>query len=199
MQLITVYLLPWFFIGKDAWSDSCVTARIPRSHSICIVLPFLCYRYTLGFLIVVDVLFQVSKLFLEVFDCPEIQGVVFLQTVVNFVSINHLLKYQIHEMCGSFLHWLHPLHLNCEMYFFIYRFLFLYFCEVYCNYMYLYWLIPIATKHAKKVLASDSMGKVDFANRLLNSVLNLPDRQVMFLGEFMLKKELHNQFCLSKN
>ena len=81
-----------------SWSDSCVTARIPRSHSICIVLPFLCYRYTLGFLIVVDVLFQVSKLFLEVFDCPEIQGVVFLQTVVNFVSIHHLLKYQIHEM-----------------------------------------------------------------------------------------------------
>ena len=34
------------------------------------------------------------------------------------------------------------------------------------------------------------MGKVDFANRLLNSVLNLPDRQVIFLGEFMLKKEL---------
>ena len=117
--LITVYPLPWFFIGKDAWSDSCVTARIPRSHSICIVLPFLCYRYTLGFLIFVDVLFQVSKLFLEVFDCPEIQGVVFLQTVVNFVSIHHLLKYQIHEMSGSFLHWLHPLHLNCEMYFFI--------------------------------------------------------------------------------
>ena len=117
--LITVYPLPWFFIGKDAWSDSCVTARIPRSHSICIVLPFLCYRYTLGFLIVVDVLFQVSKLFLEVFDCPEIQGVVFLQTVVNFVSIHHLLKYQIHEMSGSFLHWLHPLHLNYEMYFFI--------------------------------------------------------------------------------
>ena len=40
--------------------------------------------------------------------------------------------------------------------------------------MYLYWLIPVAMKHAKKVLASDSMGKVDFANRLLNSVLNLP-------------------------
>ena len=70
------------------------------------------------------------------------------------------------------------------------RFLFLYLCGVYCNYMYLYWLIPVAMKHAKKVLASDSMGKVDFANRLLNSVLNLPDRQVMFLGEFMLKKEL---------
>ena len=56
--------------------------------------------------------------------------------------------------------------------------------------MYLYWLIPVAMKHAKKVLASDSMGKVDFANRLLNSVLILPDRQVMFFGEFMLKKEL---------
>ena len=38
--LITVYPLPWFFIGKDAWSDSCVTARIPRSHSICNSSPF---------------------------------------------------------------------------------------------------------------------------------------------------------------
>lgn len=110
--LITVYLLPWFFIGKDAWSDSCVTAtaRIPRSNFICIVLPLLYYRYTLAFLIVVNLLFQVSKLFLEVFECPEIQGVIFLQTVVNFVSIHDLLKYQIHEMSGSFLHWLHPLH-----------------------------------------------------------------------------------------
>ena len=31
-------------------------------------------------------LFQVSKLFLEIFECIEIQGVIFLQTVVNFVS-----------------------------------------------------------------------------------------------------------------
>ena len=74
-----------------------MTARIPRSHFICIVLPFLYYRYTLAFLIVVNLLFQVSKLFLEVFECPEIQGVIFLQTVVNFVSIHHFLKYQIHE------------------------------------------------------------------------------------------------------
>jgi len=117
--LITVYPLPWFFIGKDAWSDSCVTARIPRSHFIYIVLPFLYNRYTLAFLIVVNLLFQVSKLFLEVFECPEIQGVIFLQTVVNFVSIHHLLKYQIRGMSGSFLHWLPPLHLNYEMYFFI--------------------------------------------------------------------------------
>lgn len=100
------------FHWKDAWSDSCVTAtaRIPRSNFICIVLPLLYYRYTLSFLIVVNLLFQVSKLFLEVFECPEIQGVIFLQTVVNFVSIHDLLKYQIHEMSGSFLHWLHPLH-----------------------------------------------------------------------------------------
>ena len=92
--LITVYSLPWFFIGKDAWSASCVTARIPRSHFIYIVLPFLYNRYTLAFLIVVNLLFQVSKLFLEVFECPEIQGVIFLQTVVNFVSIHQLLKRQ---------------------------------------------------------------------------------------------------------
>ena len=35
-------------------------------------------------------------------------------------------------------------------------------------------IIPVVTQHAKKVLASDSMGQVDFANRLRNSVLNLP-------------------------
>jgi len=56
--------------------------------------------------------------------------------------------------------------------------------------MYMYWLIPVVTQHAKKVLASDSMGQVDFSNRLLNSFLNLADRQVKFFGEFMLKKEL---------
>ena len=30
--------------------------------------------------------FQVSKMFLEVFESPEIQGVIFFQTVVNHVS-----------------------------------------------------------------------------------------------------------------
>lgn len=99
-----------------------MTARIPRSHFICIVLPFLYYRYTLASLIVVNLLFQVSKLFLEVCECPEVQGVIFLQTVVNFVSIHHFLKINIkfmNLMSGSFLHWLHCLHLNYEMYFFI--------------------------------------------------------------------------------
>ena len=56
--------------------------------------------------------------------------------------------------------------------------------------MYMYWLIPVVMQHAKKVLASNSIGQGDFANRLLNSVLNLPDRQVMFFWEFMLKKEM---------
>ena len=36
---------------------------------------------------------------------------------------------------------------------------------------------------AKKVV-SDSPGLVDFATGLMNSVLNLPDGQVKFLGEF---------------
>ena len=36
-------------------------------------------------------------------------------------------------------------------------------------------------RHAKKVV-SDSLGLVDFAIGLVNSVLNLPDRQVILLG-----------------
>ena len=40
---------------------------------------------------------------------------------------------------------------------------------------------------AKKVV-SDSPGLVDFAIGLMNSVLNLPDGQVMFFEEFKLKK-----------
>ena len=36
---------------------------------------------------------------------------------------------------------------------------------------------------AKKVV-SDSLGLVDFAIGLVDSVLNLPDRQVIFLEEF---------------
>ena len=35
---------------------------------------------------------------------------------------------------------------------------------------------------------SDSLGLVDFAIRLVNSVLNLPDRQVKYLEEFNLQK-----------
>ena len=38
-------------------------------------------------------------------------------------------------------------------------------------------------QHAKKVVP-DSLGLVDFAIRLVNSVFNLPDRQVMFFEEF---------------
>ena len=36
---------------------------------------------------------------------------------------------------------------------------------------------------SKKVV-SDSLGLVDFAMGLVNSVFNLPDRQVMFFEEF---------------
>ena len=38
-------------------------------------------------------------------------------------------------------------------------------------------------QHAKKVV-SDSPGLVDFAIRLVNSVFNLPNGQVMFFEEF---------------
>ena len=42
-------------------------------------------------------------------------------------------------------------------------------------------------QRAKKV-ASDSPGLVDFAIGLVNSVLNLPDRQVKYVEEFILQK-----------
>ena len=42
-------------------------------------------------------------------------------------------------------------------------------------------------QRAKKVL-SDSPGLVDFAIGLVNSVINLPDRQAKFFEEFKLQK-----------
>ena len=45
----------------------------------------------------------------------------------------------------------------------------------------------ISTQRAKKVV-SDSPGRVDFAIGLVNSVLNLHDRQVKNLEEFNLQK-----------
>ena len=42
------------------------------------------------------------------------------------------------------------------------------------------------TQRAKKVV-SDSLGLVDFAIRLVNSVLNLPNAQVKFVVEFKSK------------
>ena len=48
-------------------------------------------------------------------------------------------------------------------------------------------------QRAKKVV-SDSPGPVDFAFGLVNSVLNLSDGQVNFLGKFKLQKD-GNQSC----
>ena len=45
------------------------------------------------------------------------------------------------------------------------------------------WSQSCNKQHAKKVV-SNSLGLVDFATRLMNSVFNLPDGQVMFLEEF---------------
>ena len=42
-------------------------------------------------------------------------------------------------------------------------------------------------QHTKKVV-SDSQGLVDFATRLVNSVFNMPDGQVMFFEQFELRK-----------
>ena len=44
-------------------------------------------------------------------------------------------------------------------------------------------------QHAKK-LASHSLGLVDFASGLVNSVLNLPDGQVKFFGGIQITEEL---------
>ena len=45
----------------------------------------------------------------------------------------------------------------------------------------------IITQHAKKVV-SDSPGLVDFAIRLVGSVINFPDGQVKFFEECKLQK-----------
>jgi len=50
----------------------------------------------------------------------------------------------------------------------------------------------------KDLVVSDSLGLVDFAIRLVNSVLNLPEEQVTFFKKFKLQKNC-NQCCLSKN
>ena len=52
------------------------------------------------------------------------------------------------------------------------------------------------SQHAKKVV-SDSPGLVDFAIGLVNSVINLPDRQVKFWGKLRLQKNCNQ--CSSKN
>ena len=48
-------------------------------------------------------------------------------------------------------------------------------------------LSTFCKQRAKKVVC-DSPGLVDFAIRLVNSVINLPDRQVKFFEEFKLQK-----------
>ena len=50
---------------------------------------------------------------------------------------------------------------------------------------YMYFLVEL--QRAKKVV-SDSLGLVDFAIGLVNSVINLPDGQVKFFEEFKLQK-----------
>ena len=49
------------------------------------------------------------------------------------------------------------------------------------------WKQRLCKQHAKKVV-SDSLGLVDFAIRLVNPGLNLPEGQVTFFGKFKLQK-----------
>ena len=53
------------------------------------------------------------------------------------------------------------------------------------------------TQCAEKVV-SDSSGLVDFAIRLVNSVLNLPDGQVKYFEEFNLQKNCVKSILLIK-
>ena len=46
-------------------------------------------------------------------------------------------------------------------------------------------------------MVSDTLGLVDFAVGLVNSVLNLPDRQVNFQGEIFKLQKNCNQSCSS--
>ena len=50
-----------------------------------------------------------------------------------------------------------------------------------------------------KKVVSDSLGLVDFAIGLVNSVLILPDGLVTFFDEFNLQNNCKNQFCSSKS
>ena len=50
-------------------------------------------------------------------------------------------------------------------------------------------------QRAKKVV-SDSPELVDFATGLANSVLNLPNRQVKFFGEFLVINPAHQKKSL---
>ena len=43
-------------------------------------------------------------------------------------------------------------------------------------------MCTVSDQHTKEVV-SNSLGLVDFATRLVNSVFNLPNRQVMFFEE----------------
>ena len=59
-------------------------------------------------------------------------------------------------------------------------------------------LPQLPLNQSAKKFVSNSWGQVDFAIRLVNSVLNLPNQQVKCLGTFKLRKNF-NQSCSSKN
>ena len=53
------------------------------------------------------------------------------------------------------------------------------------------WLLLVISQRAKKVV-SDSPGLVDFAIGLVNSVFNLPDRQVIYFLGIQITEELYS-------
>ena len=55
----------------------------------------------------------------------------------------------------------------------------------------MYFFTFVSCQHVKKVV-SDSLGLVDFAIRLVSSVIDLPDGQKKFFEEFKLQKKSIN-------
>ena len=64
-----------------------------------------------------------------------------------------------------------------NIFLYIYKYIFIY---IYIS----TWYVKIKTLTAYKKVVSDSLGLVDFAIELVNSVFNLPNWQVMFFEEF---------------
>ena len=59
--------------------------------------------------------------------------------------------------------------------------------------MWLVYIILVKSVQGAKKVVSDSPGLVDFATGLVNSVLNLPDGQVKFFGEFIVINPAHQK------
>jgi len=55
-------------------------------------------------------------------------------------------------------------------------------------------MLPLLIQQSAMKELSDSPGLVDFTTRLVNSVLNLSNRQVKFIGKFKLQKNCNHSY-----